>query len=312
MRASTITRGGILGASGTPQPPRQSLAKAVAYLLAAQFFFNCVDATGKYLVQHHSTVTVVWGRNFFHAIFFGAFMLWRLRGLPPMPAHRNLQILRGLTQLAFAGCLFGALKYLPQAEAGAIVFMAPLLILVLAGPFLRERVTLARWIAVMTGFAGMLVVVRPGAELAPIGVALALAAVVFNAAFQLLTRRLAHSGDPLVTILWTGVIGAVAATLLLPFAPPTQWPTAWEAALFLSFGVTGSVCHLFHIAAYRHAPASAIAPFIFAHIVYAVLFGWLVFGQLPDSLTIVGIAVIVASGAGIALHERRRDPVPRA
>lgn len=289
--------------------PRASLMTAIGCLLAAQFFFNCVDSAGKYLVQNHSVVTVIWARSFFHALFMVAYVAIKYSGPPPCPARWDLQVLRGLLLLGFAGFFFAALKYLPQAEAASISFMSPLLMLVLAGPLLGERVTVARWIAVLAGFAGMLVIVRPGSELAPIGIVFAILTVVCNSCFQLITRRLAHSGDPLLTILWTALISTIAATLILPIAPPTAWPNAWDSLLFLSFGLTGSLCHFFLIAAYRRAPASAIAPFIFCHIVYAVIFGWVFFGQFPDALSFTGIAVIVASGAGIALYERARSAV---
>lgn len=286
--------------------PRPSLAAAVACLLAAQFFFNCVDATGKLLLESNAVLAVLFARNMMHAVAMTAYVGWHYRGLPPAPPRRDLQIWRGVAMFAFVAFFFGALAYLPQAEAAAIVFTTPLVIMVGAGPLLGERVTAARWTAAIVGFAGMLVVIRPGTSLAPLGVAFALAAIACNACFQLLTRRLALAAPPLVTLWWTAMICAIGSVLLLPIAPALRWPDLRETLLALSFGVTGTVCHFFLIGAYRRAPASAIAPFIYVHIVYSVIFGWAVFGQLPDAITLAGIAVIIASGAGIALYERRR------
>lgn len=286
--------------------------RAVLLVLGAQVFFNLLDATAKYLVRDFPVVTVTWARYFFHFLFMAAYVaLAAERGLL-RTKRPGLQIARALVLLGFSGFLIAALKFLPQAEAVAISFVAPLLILVLAGPLLGEHVGLARWIAVVGGLAGMLVVVRPGSGLAGIGVAFALATLACNAAFQLMTRRLAMTEHPLTTVFLSALIGTAATTLLLPFGLPERWPDPWQAALFVSFGITGSVSHLLLIRAYRLAPASFIAPFIYGHIVMATAVGWLVFGQFPDAVSLVGIAAIVASGAGIALHERRKAAAGRA
>jgi drug/metabolite transporter (DMT)-like permease len=287
-------------------PAPGALLQALGLLLAAQFFFNCVDTAGKVLVADYSVITVLWARNVAHLVGIAAWAVWHFRGLPPRPRRFDLQVARGIALLAFSGFLFAALKYLPQAEAVAISFTAPLVILLLAGPVLGERVTLARWIAAGVGFVGMLVVVRPSSGLATIGVVFGLLTLVGNAAFQLITRRMANAEPALVTILWTAIIGTVVSSALLPFAPPTHWPTPGQAALFASFTVTGTACHVLLIEAYRRAPASWIAPFIYCHIIYAALFGWAVFDQFPTPVTLAGIALIGASGAGIALWERAR------
>lgn len=280
--------------------------RAVLLVLGAQVFFNLLDATAKYLVRDFPVVTVTWARYFFHFLFMAAYLaLAAGRGLL-RPRCPGLQFARGVALIGFSGFLIAALKYLPQAEAVAISFVAPLVILVLAGPLLGERVGLARWIAVLAGLAGMLLVVRPGSGLAGIGVAFAFATLACNAAFQLLTRRLATVEHPLTTVFLSALIGTVATTLALPFAPPDRWPTTFEAFLFVSFGVTGSISHLLLIRAYRLVPASFIAPLIYNHIVLATLAGLVFFGQFPDALSLAGIAAILASGAGIALYERSR------
>jgi drug/metabolite transporter (DMT)-like permease len=282
------------------------LLEGLLLFLAAQFLFNLVDATGKYLVQGFPVVAVVWVRQVLLFLVMAAYVAaLRDRRLLRMNSPR-LQVARGATLFAFAAFLFAALKYLPQAEAVAISFVAPLLILVLAGPLLGERVGWARWAAAGAGFCGMLIVVRPGAGLAPIGIAFALATLGCNAAFQLLSRKLAMLDHPITTVFYSSLIGMLAGSLILPFGLPERWPNAWEAALFLSFGITGTLSHLLLMRAYRLAPASFIAPFIYVHIVQATLAGLVFFGQFPDAVTLAGIAIILASGAGIALYERRR------
>jgi drug/metabolite transporter (DMT)-like permease len=163
-----------------------------------------------------------------------------------------------------------------------------------------------RWVAAVAGLAGMLLVVRPGAGLAGIGIVFALATLACNAAFQLLTRKLATSEHPLTTVFLSALIGTAVTTLALPFGLPDRWPTPWEGFLFVSFGVTGSVSHLLLIRAYSLVPASFIAPLIYNHIVLATVAGLVFFGQFPDAVSLAGMAVILASGAGIALYERSR------
>jgi drug/metabolite transporter (DMT)-like permease len=289
-----------------PYAARGSLLTALLLFLGAQFLFILVDATGKYLVRDFPVLSVVWARYFFHFLFMAAYVAAiGDRGL--LRTRRpGLQLARGLTVFAFAIFLFAALKYLPQAEATAISFVAPLVILVLAGPLLGEHVGRARWAAALAGFAGMLVIVRPGAGLATIGVVFALATLACNAAFQMMSRKLAMTEHPITTVFLSSLIGTVGATALLPFGLPERWPDPWQAVLFLSFGVTGSVSHLLLMRAYRLAPASFIAPFIYLHIVQATVSGLVFFGQFPDAVTLVGIAIIVASGAAIAVHEQRR------
>jgi drug/metabolite transporter (DMT)-like permease len=279
---------------------------AVLFLLGAQGMFNLVDATGKYLVQDFPVVTVVWARYFFHLLFMIAYIAVHWEPGVLQSRRPGLQITRAVVLLGFALFLFAALKFLPQAEAVAISFVAPLLILSLAGPLLGEHVGWARWMAVIAGFIGMLIVVRPGSGLAPIGIAFALATLLCNAAFQLLTRKLAMTERPLATILYSAAVGTAGATLLLPFDWPDHWPNTWQAMLFLSFGITGSISHLLLIRAYRLAPASFIAPFIYGHIVMATISGWIFFGQFPDGATLAGIATICASGALIALYEQSK------
>lgn len=286
--------------------PRRALLTALAHFLGAQFLFVLVDATSKYLVRDFPVPAVVWARYFFFLLFMAAYVaLARDRRL--LATRRpGLQLARGAVLTLFSIFLVAALKYLPQAEATAISFVAPLLILVLAGPLLGERVGWARWTAAGAGFAGMLIIVRPGSGLATIGVAFALATLVCNASLQLTSRKLALSEHPITTVLISSLVGTVAATALLPFGLPDRWPDLWQATLFLSFGVTGSLSHLLLMRAYRLAPVSFIAPFIYLHVVQATVAGLVFFGQFPDATTLAGIAVILASGVAIAAYEQRR------
>jgi drug/metabolite transporter (DMT)-like permease len=280
--------------------------RAVLLVLASQVCFNLYDAAGKYLVRDFPVITVAWARFFFHFLVMAGYVAL-LRGRVPLrTGHPGLQVARGLLLVGFSALLIATLKHLPQAEAAAIVFVAPLAILALAGPLLGEHVTWARWVAVIAGLAGMLIVVRPGSGLSAVGVAFGVATLACNVAFQLITRKMALKEHPLTTVFLSAAIGTGVMALALPFGAPDHWPSPLQAALFLSFGLTGSAAHLLLIRAYRLVPASFVAPLIYNHIVLATLAGWAFFGDFPDAWSLAGMAVIVASGAGIALYERTR------
>ena len=184
------------------------------------------------------------------------------------------------------------------------MFLAPLLVTLLAGPFLHERIGAGRWAAVLVGFAGVLLIARPGGALNLAGVLWALAGAACYAAYQLLTRRLSHAEHPLTLLFYTALVGTAVMSLALPwfwfeFAPaPRQW------LMIASLGVYGGVGHFILIRAFRLAPASTLTPFGYTQLIWAGLLGWMVFGHIPDAMSTAGMAVIAASGLWLALGER--------
>ena len=204
------------------------------------------------------------------------------------------------------------MRYLPLAEASAITFLAPIFIVVLSQPVLGERPTRARWIASLTGFVGILVLLRPGSSVLHPAVLLLLGTALFNAFYQLLTRKL--PGDSAhTTLFYSALVGAVGLTLALPWGfdgAALSWrdggaPAA--AGAVRRARRTGSSSRAFLI-----APASLLTPFTYLQMLWATLFGYLVFGQLPDGWSALGMAIIVASGVMLALLERRRARLARS
>lgn len=193
---------------------------------------------------------------------------------------------------------------MPLAEATAINFMAPLFLMAMAPWLLREAHRLHRWLGVLAGFAGMLIVVRPGAQLDPVGVALGLATALAFAFFQISTRRVAHD-DPLTTNYYGGLFGTIALTLALPWFWQMPALNTWQWLLLASTGVTGFLGHWLQIAAFRKSPATLLAPFSYLQIVAAATLGWLVFGQTPGQTTALGMGLICLAGLGVALAEAR-------
>ena len=223
--------------------------------------------------------------------------------------HYLMQVVRGSTSLFAALTVFMALSYLPQAEATAIYFLAPLLVLCVAPWFLGEAMRWHRWVAAFVGFLGVMVIVRPSAGLNPIGVMYGLLAAVVIATQFLCTRKLADD-DSMTTLLWTGIVGFVASLVLVPL----QWTEGiavleefklWQWLLLLNTGVFGTVGHLLQIKAYQRASASLLAPFSYLQIIAAAALGLAIWGQFPDMWGWFGIFIVCASGVVVTMIEWR-------
>lgn len=273
--------------------------------IAGLWLLSTLDASGKWLVLAGVPVLVVcWARYTVHTLLMTVVVLPR-RGTSIFTTQSlPRQLLRGFLMIATTVLFFSVLVRLPLAEATAINFMAPLFVMAMAPWLLKEAHRLHRWLGVLVGFAGMLVVVRPGAQLDPTGVALGLLTAFTFALFQISTRRVAQD-DPLTTNYYGGLFGTVALTLALPWfwITPDLSPGQW--LLLLSTGVTGFFGHWLQAAAYRKSPASLLAPFSYMQIISAATLGWLVFGQAPGPVTALGIALICLAGLGVALTEAR-------
>jgi len=209
-------------------------------------------------------------------------------------------------------CFFNTLSYLPQAEATAINFVAPLIVLSLAPWLLKEPPRASRWIAAAIGFIGVLIIIRPEAGLHPVGVVWGLGTALAFACQFMATRRVAVD-DPMTTLIWSGAVGTVVLSFTMPVLLPAAWPALRELqplhwVVLLGTGVFGAAGHLLQIQAYRFAPASLLAPFVYLQIVAAAALGWFIWGDFPDSITWMGIAVICGSGAGLAAWEWKRKP----
>jgi drug/metabolite transporter (DMT)-like permease len=222
---------------------------------------------------------------------------WRTR-------HARMQLARSLCLVVATLCFFGALRFLPLAEASAITFLAPMFAILLSMPVLGEKPTRARWAAAIVGFAGILILVRPGSAVFHPATGLLVVAALSNALYQLLTRRLPND-TPYTTLFYSALVGTAGLSLLLPFAELPGEVTARDAMFLLLLGLLAGVGHWLLIGAFLAAPASLVAPFTYLQMIWATLYGYVIFGQLPDGLSAAGMAVIVASGVGLVLHERR-------
>lgn len=278
--------------------------RGIAMMLAALFCFALLDATSKHLSQTFSVPLLVWARYTFHFLLMVVFLAPSRRGRLLATTRPLLQVVRALLLVGVTGFAMAAFRIMPLAETTAILFVTPLFVALLAGPLLGEKVGRLRWAAVAAGFAGMLLIARPGGALLGEGIALCLAAAACYALYQIQTRQLSPTEDTVTMVFYTALVGTVAMSLALPWIWGGPTPTALDAAMIASLGIYGGTGHFLLIGAYRHATASTLAPLGYVQLIWATLLGWLVYDALPDTTTVAGMAVIAAAGVVLAWHAR--------
>ncbi len=292
-----------LAPAGRLSVPVQRPLAAILWMLLTTALFVSMDTLAKTLTASLPTGEVVWGRFIFHALFLAVFLNRRL--VVVMHSRRpGLQLVRSAFLLMTTLCFFNGLRLLDLATNTAIMFMTPLLVTLLSVPVLREPVGWRRILSVMIGFVGALIIIRPGSEAIGLAALLPLGAALFNSAYQLSTRVLAHVDSPLTTLSYTAVIGALFSNLMLLEGWVTPSPIEWLK--LMAVGLLGCLSHFSLIKAFSLANAAVAAPFTYSSLIWATLFGALVFGELPDLWTVVGALVIVGSGLYILYRERAR------
>jgi drug/metabolite transporter (DMT)-like permease len=267
----------------------------IALVTGATLCFAVIDTCAKWLVLTLPVAQVVWLRFATHVLLMGLLLAPVAGAKLVRVASWPLQAARALMLASMTVLNFAALQWLQLAEVSAIQFSAPILIALLSAWWLHERIDARRWLAITGGFAGVLLVIRPGAEGFHPAVFLTLVNATIFAAFSLLTRRMAASETP-ESMQWLSAAGAVIA--IGPFALwQWRWPEGWLPWVVIgACGLAGGVGHLLVARAHRHASAAVLGPFYYQQILYMVFWGWLVFGQTPDVLVVAGAAVVVASG----------------
>jgi drug/metabolite transporter (DMT)-like permease len=286
--------------------PRRAVA-GIALAVTACACFSALDTTTKYVSAVAPLLMALWFRYAFQAIATTAVVL-PLRGPAVLRTrHPRFQLLRGLLLLTSSLLAFASLRSMPVGEFTAIVMMAPLAITLLAATVLKEYVSPLRWVLVAGGFAGTLVIIRPGGETFQWASLLPVGLVVSNAWFQVLTSKMARTEDPMTMHLYTGWVGTLVATAALPFVWTSALPWwAWTGMCFM--GAMGAIGHFLLILAYQRAAAATLTPFLYSQIAFSMLAGWVVFSHVPDGLSLLGIVAIAVCGAGgawLAVRESR-------
>jgi len=288
-----------MNASAAPHPLR-----GILYLMAALALFSLLDTISKTLASRHPVGVVVWGRYFVHFLVTLAVFLPRYGTELFKTRSPAQQMIRGLTLVLTTGMVVAAFQRLPLAEVTALVFVSPFLVMILAMSFLDERVSRWRWLPVGVGFLGVLLIVRPGGGASGEGALLALGGAACYAVYQVLTRKLSATDRSMVQLFYTALVGAAAMCALLPWFWVPGAIDVVDAALIASLGLIAAGSHLLMIMALRAAPATTLSPFMYAQLVWAMLLGWAVFGELPDTVSLLGMLIIVGSGVVVAYSER--------
>lgn len=277
--------------------------QGILWMLATGVCFIALDAIMKHLMETLPLVQVTWARFFFGTVFA---LLFAANRLPALLVTRAplLQSLRSVLLMTTTGAFNAGIRHTPLATATTIMFMSPILVTLLSIPLLGEKVGIRRWFGIMTGFAGAMLVVRPwseGVTTTAAGLLFLLLAALLNANYQILTRMV-RGEDPLTSLIYTAAGGAIVTSLMLPWV--WQAPDFSQWLFFVGSGFMGGLGHFCLIRSLRLAPASVVAPFSYATLVWATALGFIFWGDLPDVMTLAGAAFIVAAGLYIFSRER--------
>ena len=293
----------MTAATTAPIEDRRSLA--IGLLILSQLFFAALDTSAKWMaVSGLGTFEIVFIRYAVHVGLMLALMM-PVQGLGMLRTRNlRLEIIRGLCLAGVTATNFFAMRFLPLTVTGALLFTMPLMIAVLSGPILGERVTWQRWIAVVVGFIGILVIVRPGTEAFHPASLLCIVGAACGAFYSILTRKLAGVDSASTQTAYAGIVSLVCVT---PFAfQGWVWPSdvpTWIA--FFLAGIAGLIAHQVSTTAHRFAPPNVLAPFSYLELLALAVASWLIFAEPPDLWFYVGAPIIILSGLYIWLNERR-------
>jgi drug/metabolite transporter (DMT)-like permease len=274
--------------------------RGIVLMLLAMAVFSTMDGISKLLTAQLHPVEIAWGRFLFVTVILLPVLIARPRAL--VTRYPQQHMLRGVCMLGSSLFFVAALAHLPIAEASAIGFVAPLLITALSIPLLGEQVGIRRWSAVVVGFIGVLVVMRPGTSAFDPAVLFPAASAACWALGIIITRQMQGRDGVLTTLAWSTGIGF--AILCLAVWPFWRAPTPLEWALLATMGALSTGGQILLIASFRYAGASLLSPFSYSQMIWATLIGFFAFGQLPDAATWIGAAIIIASGI-YTLHRER-------
>ncbi len=288
------------------EPNDRSVGRGILLVLVTVLVFALSDVATKYLTERWPVPFVLAARYLVNVLILLAVFLPRHGRAVFRTQRTGLVILRGASLSVGSIAMGLALRFMPVGETVAIVYLAPLIVMVAAVPLLGEKVRPAGWIAVALGFAGVVLIARPGGGLSLPGMGLALVTALATAIYHLLSRSLSRSEQTVPLLVFTAVIGLVIFGVMLPWNLPDTLPPPLDLAVLAGLGVLATLGHFLFTAAYRLAPASTLAPFNYVHLVWAAGLGWLVFGHVPEPLAALGIGLVALAGALGAVASARK------
>ena len=276
---------------------RRDIVIGALLMVVATFCFVSLDSILKVLAARHDVLFLAWGRNLFQVVYLVAAMPFLGARRMLVTRHPVIQLCRGAALVGTTVFIVLALKTMPLAQTYAITFSAPLIATILAMIFLKEQPSLRRWACILAGFAGVMVALQPQAPGAGGFLVFPLAMALANAGYHVLTRAIAGDEDPLAMLFHVGFFALAITSLALPWSWSLMAP--WEWGLLAVGGAFGTLAHLLLIEAFRRAPTAVISPMIYSQIIAACLLGYLVFGEVPTLATLVGAAIVIASGVAL-------------
>ena len=275
--------------------------KAITFNLLAWVILPIMDGFAKYLSSDLPVLQITWARYFFTVAFTLPIMFFFFRKNLVWTDKPKLQLIRGLILLTANVCFFYSISIISLAKALTLAFIAPLIVTAFSPIFLGEKVGFRRWSAVIIGFIGSMVVIRPGFVEINLASLAALGTGVMYGFYLIITRKLSSSDNPLLTLLLTGVVGAIIISFVMPFV----WikPTLNQWSMMAAIGIFACVGHLFIILSLKYADASKLAPFSYFEIVTNIIIGYYFFSDFPDKWTFLGLFIIILSGIYISRRE---------
>ena len=275
--------------------------KAITFNLLAWVMLPIMDGFAKYLSADLPVLQITWARYFFTVAFTFPIMFLFFRKNLVWTDKPKLQITRGIILLTANICFFYAISIISLAKALTLAFVAPLIVTAFSPIFLGERVGFRRWSAVIIGFIGSLVVIRPGFVEINLASIAALGTGVMYGFYLIITRKLSTSDNPLLTLLLTGVVGAIIISFVMPFV----WvkPNFNQWSIMAAIGIFACLGHFFLILSLKYADASKLAPFSYFEIITNIIIGYYFFGDFPDNWTFFGLFIIVFTGIYISRRE---------
>ena len=276
--------------------------KAIIFNLLAWVMLPIMDGFAKYLSAELPVLQITWARYFFTVVFTFPLMFFFFKKYLVWTDKPKLQLIRGLILLTANISFFYSISVISLPKALTLAFVAPLVVTAFSPFFLGESVGYRRWAAVIIGFIGSLVVIRPGFLEINLASLAALGTGIMYGFYLIITRKLSTSDNPLLTLLLTGVVGAIIATTFMPFV----WvsPTFNQWSIMAAIGLFACIGHLFIILSLKYADASKLAPFSYFEIVTNIIIAYYFFGDFPDSWTFLGLFIIVFSGIYISRREK--------
>ena len=289
------------------QPKNETkVTRGIAFMIIAVTFFNLKDGIAKYLSATYPIIELVFFQYIVMLVIILPIVVFRGGWHSLATKHPYSLLLRGTIGVVAVGLLFAAVSQIPIADAYAISFISPIVVTLLSPFLLGENVGVRRWIAVATGFGGVLLVIQPGFEEFQTGSLIAISAGVMFGLYGIVTRKLTQQELPRIMMVYTSFVGVIGVSAFLP----TIWvtPQLDHCVMILAMGVLATVGHALMVYSYAAAPAVVVTPFLYTSMIAATIQGYFIFGDFPNFIAWIGISTIIACGIYTTLREAKQNP----